>query len=158
MGDSNHIDEQIGGAHQMDGLTDAEINELAENWHAAVRIIDENQPTSSEGLRELPSDSTVRKTIPITTGCLDYFPLALAYVAKISYHGNQKHNPGQPLHWARAKSNDHADCCGRHLVERGTIDPSTPGLYHDGMLAWRALANLQLFLEDLISKGVDPWA
>jgi hypothetical protein len=31
---------------------------------------------------------------------LDYFPDALAAVAQISYQGNQKHNPGEPLHWA----------------------------------------------------------
>ena len=93
----------------------------------------------------LPVDSQDRKNIPITTGVLDYFPDAIAYVAKISKIGNDKHNPGEPLHWARAKSSDHADCIARHLVERGSLDPD--GMRHSGYLAWRALAMLQLEIE-----------
>jgi hypothetical protein len=93
-----------------------------------------------------PTDSKVRKEIPVTTGVFDYFPNALAEVARISYYGNQKHNPGQPLHWSRGKSNDHPDCMGRHLLERGTLDEN--GQRHSAMLAWRALANLQIELED----------
>jgi hypothetical protein len=101
----------------------------------------------------LPTDSKVRKEIPVTTGVFDYFPNALAEVAKISYYGNQKHNPGQPLHWSRGKSNDHPDCIGRHLLERGSFDEN--GLRHSAMLAWRALANLQIELEEE-AKTVNP--
>jgi hypothetical protein len=89
----------------------------------------------------LPSTSSERKAIPITTGVLDYFPAALAEVAKVSKAGNDQHNPGEPLHHARGKSMDHADCLLRHLIERGTLD--TDGLSHTGKLAWRALALLQ---------------
>lgn len=99
----------------------------------------------------LPTDSKVRKEIPVTTGVFDYFPNALAEVAKISYYGNQKHNPGQPLHWSRGKSNDHPDCIGRHLLERGSFDEN--GLRHSAMLAWRALANLQIELEEEAKAG-----
>jgi len=95
----------------------------------------------------LPTDSQARKNIPIATGLLDYFPAALAAVAEVSKAGNDKHNPGEPLHWARGKSMDQADCIGRHLIERGTIDPDT-GLRHSAQLAWRALALLQLELEE----------
>src|SRR4051812_34096390 len=70
----------------------------------------------------LPQGSAERKNIPITTGVFDYFPRALAYIAMVSKAGNDKHNPGEPLHWAREKSTDHADCIGRHLIERGTRD------------------------------------
>lgn len=94
-------------------------------------------------LTEATSD--IRKTYPLTTGVIDYFPDALAEVAHVSYLGNQKHNPGEPLHWARGKSMDHADCIGRHLIERGTFDPS--GIRHTAQLAWRALALLQEELE-----------
>jgi hypothetical protein len=66
----------------------------------------------------------------------------------LSRVGNDKHNPGQPLHWARGKSSDHADCIMRHLAERGTID--TDGLSHSVKVAWRALALLQ---EELEAKG-----
>lgn len=93
----------------------------------------------------LPEDSTERKQIPITTGVLDYFPRALAYVARISKAGNDKHNPNEPLHWAKHKSTDHADCIGRHLLERGLID--SEGVRHSGYLAWRGLALLEMELE-----------
>lgn len=94
----------------------------------------------------LPTDPQERKGIPITTGVLDYFPLAIAEVAKCSKAGNDQHNPGQPLHWAKGKSTDHADCIPRHLIDRGTFD--TDGIRHSAKLAWRALALLQIELEN----------
>ena len=59
--------------------------------------------------------------------------------------GNDQHNPGEPLHWARGKSMDQADCLIRHFLERGTLD--TDGQRHSAKLCWRALALLQLELE-----------
>ena len=94
----------------------------------------------------LPTDPQERKGIPITTGVLDYFPLAIAEVAKCSKAGNDQHNPGQPLHWAKGKSTDHADCIPRHLIDRGNFD--TDGIRHSAKLAWRALALLQIELEN----------
>jgi len=94
----------------------------------------------------LPAESAARKEIPIAEGVLDYFPAAIAYVARISKVGNDKHNPGQPMHHARSKSGDHANCIGRHLIERGTFDLED-NLRHSGKLAWRALALLQEELE-----------
>lgn len=94
----------------------------------------------------LPVESAARKEIPIAEGVLDYFPAAIAYVARISKVGNDKHNPGQPMHHARSKSGDHANCIGRHLIERGTFDLED-NLRHSGKLAWRALALLQEELE-----------
>lgn len=100
-------------------------------------------------LRLLPNDSAARKTFPMCTGLLDYFPDALAAVAEISFKGNRKHNPGQELHWARSKSMDHADCVVRHLTERGGKDGS--GSRHSAQLAWRALALLQ---EEIETEGL----
>lgn len=96
--------------------------------------------------RLIQGDSAYRKQFPIGTGVLDYFPDALAEVARISKAGNDKHNPGEPLHWARGKSMDHADCIIRHYEERGGFDPD--GNRHSGQLAWRALALLQEELEE----------
>jgi hypothetical protein len=93
----------------------------------------------------LPTDSQERKDIPLARGCLDYFPAALAEVAKLSRAGNDKHNPGEEMHHARGKSSDHADCIMRHLAERGFID--TDGFSHSVKVAWRALALLQEELE-----------
>lgn len=93
----------------------------------------------------LPTDPQERKGIPIATGVLDYFPLALAEVAKVSVQGNKQHNPGQPLHWNRSKSTDFSDTIVRHLIERGSID--SDGMRHSAKLAWRSLALLQIELE-----------
>ena len=94
---------------------------------------------------KFPTDPKERKTHPLTTGCLDYFALALLEVAHVSYVGNEQHNPGTPLHWDRSKSTDEADALSRHLLERGTIDKD--GLRHSAKVAWRSLALLQKELE-----------
>jgi len=93
----------------------------------------------------LPTDAAARKALPLASGVLDYFPAALAEVARCSQAGNDQHNPGQPLHWARAKSSDEADALVRHLMERGTVD--SDGIRHSAKVAWRALALLQKELE-----------
>lgn len=93
----------------------------------------------------LPTDAQERKQIPIVSGVLDYFPLAIAEVAKCSKAGNDQHHPGEPLHWNKEKSFDHADCIGRHLIDRGKFD--TDGSRHSAKLAWRALALLEIELE-----------
>jgi hypothetical protein len=94
--------------------------------------------------RLLVADSATRKTYPMFSGLLAYFPDALAYVAWVSHQGNEKHNPGEPLHHARGKSMDHADCCARHLTRHGQFDGD---VRESGALAWRALALLQEELE-----------
>lgn len=101
----------------------------------------------------LPEDSAARKNIPLCTGVLDYFPAALVEVARISKAGNDKHNPGEPLHHARGKSMDHADCILRHLMDRGGMDEiemedgTAVQIRHSACVAWRALALLQEELE-----------
>jgi len=93
--------------------------------------------TASEHVMSLPS----RKIRPIVTGVLDYFPDAILEVAYCSYVGNEQHNPGQPVHWAKEKSSDEADALVRHLLERGKLDAD--GVRHSAKVAWRALAMLQ---------------
>jgi hypothetical protein len=104
----------------------------------------------------LPTDSAARKRHPLYSGVLKYAPAAMAGVAKISIDGNDKHNPGQPLHHSRGKSTDHPDCILRHAVDVADIEaylarnPITPGteeydaevaalLTEVSQLAWRAL-------------------
>ncbi len=94
----------------------------------------------------LTTDSKARKALPITTGVIDYFPDALIAVAAVSKAGNDQHNPGEPLHWAKDKSTDHADCLVRHLIDRGKFDQD--GQRHSAKLAWRALALLQIEIEN----------
>jgi hypothetical protein len=88
-----------------------------------------------------PSYHARRKAQPVCTGVLDYFPDALLAVAELSRIGNEQHNPGQPLHWAKEKSTDEPDALMRHLIQRGTLD--VDGVRHSAKVAWRALALLQ---------------
>lgn len=89
----------------------------------------------------LPTDAKERKDVPLCTGVLDYFPDAIAEVAKVSRAGNEQHHPGSELHWDKSKSTDEADALARHLVQRGSLD--TDGQRHSAKVAWRALALLQ---------------
>lgn len=72
------------------------------------------------------------------------FAASLAAVAQVSWYGNEKHNPGQPLHHARGKSMDHPDCIARHHVERGGFDGA---MRHSACKLWRSLAAWQEALE-----------
>jgi hypothetical protein len=83
-----------------------------------------------------PEDSAERKEYPVFSGFVQYFPSAMAAVAHHSFLGNQKHNPGQPLNWDRAKSGDEQDAELRHLMEADYVGN-----------AWRAMAILQKHLE-----------
>lgn len=100
----------------------------------------------------LSNDAKTRKTYPIGTGVLDYFPDALIEIAHVSYVGNEQHNPGEPLHWAKEKSTDEADCLIRHFLQRGTYD--SDGTRHSAKMAWRALALLQRELDK--EKASEP--
>ena len=93
----------------------------------------------------LPKNASERKKIPLASGVFDYFTSALIEVAKVLQVGNDQHNPGQTLHWARGKSMDQSDTMLRHFVERGTIDAD--GVRHSAKMCWRALAILQEELE-----------
>lgn len=92
------------------------------------------------------TDSAARKEMPINSGVVRYFPAALSLVALLSKKGNDKHNPGEPLHHNRAKSGDEGDCLMRHQADVGTIDPDTE-LDHAVAVAWRALSQLQKLAE-----------
>jgi hypothetical protein len=113
----------------------------------------------------LPTDSLERKSYPIFAGCLRYFPAALAGVAKLSKQGNDKHNPGQPLHHARNKSTDHADCIMRHLIDLDALLALADNgelnreeiLTEVSSVAWRALA-LSQELHEKLGAPIAPGA
>lgn len=92
-----------------------------------------------------PAYVPLRKDIPLGTFLLEYFPDAFKELALLSKVANDQHNPGEHMHWARGKSNDHKDCLMRHFMDQGKID--TDGMRHTAKVAWRALAMLQLELE-----------
>ena len=123
--------------------------------HAGMSIsqIEEEMREARVSILTLPTDSAERKQYPMMSGLLNYFPAALAGIARVSKQGNDKHNPGQPLHHARGKSSDHGDCIVRHLTDtedllaaasRDGLDvPREQILLEASQLAWRALAYSQ---------------
>lgn len=97
---------------------------------------------------KLPTSDADRKGLPIFDGVLMYFPLAIAEVARVSLVGNQQHNPGEPLHWAKHKSTDQRNTALRHMMDDGMGNPiDTDGTYHLAKAAWRNLAALETLLE-----------
>jgi hypothetical protein len=119
-------------------------------WYAPIgrRVMSNDPPVADmEPVTPPPSvpDSEDHKRFPLARGLLDYFPDALLAVANCSLVANEQHNPGEPLHWAKEKSADHADALIRHLIHRGKTDDD--GIRHATKVAWRALALLQTALE-----------
>lgn len=94
-----------------------------------------------------------RKNAPVYSGVLKYFPDAILEVARLSKFGNDKHNPGEPLHWSKDKSSDHDDCVARHLLDAGTRSATDGNHRHRTMMAWRALAALQTEIEEERARG-----
>ena len=89
-----------------------------------------------------------RKQRPVYSGLLKYFPDAIMEVARCSWAGNQQHHPDKPLHWDRDKSNDHLDALARHLIDHSTSPIDEDGVLHLSKVCWRALAALQIYLEN----------
>lgn len=92
---------------------------------------------TSNTIVTLPSDAAERKTYPMFTGFVRYFPNAMAAVAHQSWLGNQQHHPDKPLHWDKSKSTDELDALMRHMIEGDWV-----------AVAWRAMANLERELTD----------
>lgn len=99
------------------------------------------------------AEAVLRKMQPVGTLLKEYFPLARRGEAAVAWVGNEKHNPGEPLHWAKDKSNDHLDCAGRHLSESDDWDVTVLpdgrafAVLHAAQLAWRASALAEIAAE-----------
>ncbi|AXN53749.1 hypothetical protein SPS_38 [Sphingomonas phage Scott] len=121
---------------------------ICENMNGSPLPIVEDTPLRSGNV--LPEDDSQRGLYPMAEGCLDYFPNALAEVSRISFEGNQKHNPGEPMGWARAKSTDHRNKIIRHTVD--SREDTETAIEHAAQAAWRALAHLQTKIE--VVRGI----
>jgi hypothetical protein len=115
-----------------------------EGFYAGFGWPDQEPKEVEAAVRDV-SEHAKRKGQPLARGVLYYAPDALAYVAEVSRVGNDQHNPGEPIHWAKTKSPDHGDCILRHQADYD--EPDTDGLLHAGKVAWRALMQLQTLLE-----------
>lgn len=94
------------------------------------------------------ADNFNRKKMPVFTGVLKYFPNAIKYISKVSQAGNDQHHPNKPLHWDKSKSADHTDALARHLIDHSQNPIDDDGMLHLGKVAWRALAALEMYLEN----------
>lgn len=96
----------------------------------------------------LPTDDKVRKQLPIWSGFICYFPDVFAAVAEVSRIGNEQHNPGEPMHWAREKSTDQMNTAFRHMLDHAQGNRyDTDGSRHLAKAIWRLCAELQLDIE-----------
>lgn len=97
---------------------------------------------------DLPTDYDERKKWQLWTFLTQYFPDAFLAVVDVAIKGNDQHNPGEPLHWAREKSKDQLNTAVRHLWDH-TAGKSldTDGSYHLAKAIWRLSAELQLVIE-----------
>ena len=89
-----------------------------------------------------------RKGMPVYSGVLTYFPDALKEVAKCSLAGQKQHNQGDKLYWDKNKSFDNEDALVRHLIDHSKNPVDEDGVLHLAKVAWRALASLQIYLEN----------
>ena len=77
------------------------------------------RPDTAEPARALPKDYSARKAIPLFDFLCER-RLAIREIVKVAVAGNEQHNPGEPLHWAREKSTDQLNTAMRHMLDHGT--------------------------------------
>jgi len=97
---------------------------------------------------ELSEAKDNRKGIPVYSGVLTYFPDALKEVAKCSLAGQKQHNQGDKLYWDKSKSLSNEDALVRHLIDHSKNPVDDDGVLHLAKVAWRALASLQIYLDN----------
>jgi hypothetical protein len=126
-------------------VIELEMLEQTPEWKVRVAVA---------ALELLQCELTGGAPIAVQDTLLGRFGDALMAIAHGSWVGNEKHNSSEPLHHARGKSMDHADCLLRHLKDRGKWDEVESGdgvvhrVRHSTWVAWRALALLQQDQED----------
>jgi hypothetical protein len=106
----------------------------------------------------LPTTDKERKRLQLDTFLFEYFPDVFLAVANVAIAGNEQHNKGEPLHWAREKSTDQLNTAFRHYWDyRRGIKKDTDGQWHLAKAIWRLSAQLQLDIEEdrRASAGAD---
>ena len=129
------------------GYTVDEVRDLDEYYDRVVLGGNVTVRTRIEGDKE-PTKAEDRKATPVYSGVLKYFPNALKEVSKCSLAGQKQHNHGNELYWDKSKSNDNEDALVRHLIDHSSNPLDDDGVLHLAKVAWRALASLEIYLED----------
>lgn len=91
-----------------------------------------------------------REKPPVFRGVLQYFPLALAEVAKVSAHGAEKYTWNTEWKRGEEKYLWYSDALMRHLLAAGRDEES--GIPHEAHAAWNALARLEILLHNTLDK------
>ena len=129
----------------IDDITPQQWDNMTNAWKETVAKAASNtsmkkeEPKSYQPIKKfkLPNDAQTRKTIPAYTGFVKYFPRAITEVSRISMIGGIQHGQTpETLHWDRAKSGDELDAMMRHIIDEDWAQ-----------VAWRAMANLEKYLE-----------
>ena len=130
----------------IDDITPQQWDKISSDWKktaadAAYRVAtkQEEEPKLFQPIKpfKLPVDAQTRKTIPVYTGFVKYFPRAIAEVSRISLIGGIQHGQTpETLHWDRPKSGDELDAMMRHIIDEDWAQ-----------VAWRAMAHLEKYLE-----------
>lgn len=129
----------------IDDITPQQWDEMKDDWNKKIKQAANSAPVAKEKPKayqpikqfKLPTDAQTRKTIPAYTGFVKYFPRAITEVSRISMIGGIQHGQTpETLHWDRAKSGDELDAMMRHILDEDWAQ-----------VAWRAMANLEKYLE-----------
>lgn len=104
----------------------------------------EQRPVERAGDRIIPDDDK-REDYPLFDVLVGYFPAAMCELARWTKVGNEQHNPGEELHWAREKSTDHRNKILRHLMDYDQKESN--GFYEAIPMLWRCAALVQELLE-----------
>lgn len=129
----------------IDDLSPSQWDKITNDWkqtaveasHKVQPPVDKPKPYQPIKPYKLPVDAQTRKTLPVYTGFVAYFPRAMAEVSRISLLGGIQHGQTpETLHWDRPKSGDELDAMMRHILDKDWAQ-----------VAWRAMANLEKHLE-----------
>lgn len=89
----------------------------------------------SKASQIFPEDDEERQKYAVGTFICEFFPHAIAELARFSHDMQQKHNPDKPMGWAKDKSVGNGNQIFRHQMD---------GEFRE--VAWRGLEQLERFL------------
>lgn len=101
-----------------------------EDYEQLEDIVNQSKP-----LGIFPEDDEERQKYAVGTFICEFFPHAIAELARFSYEMQQKHNPDAPMGWAKDKSVGDGNQIFRHQMD---------GEFRE--VAWRGLEQLERFL------------
>ena len=136
--------DKLDGNVDPKGYSDEEHDKDLDEWYDRKAL---GGDVTVKTRKDKPKDLD-RKSMPVYSGVLSYFPDAIKEVSKASAQGQKQHNHGDKLYWDKNKSTDNEDALLRHLIDH-TISPmDDDGVLHLAKVCWRAMAALQIYLEN----------